>query len=91
MIDMNIWRSTCGVVANALHCSIEGSEFDLRSRYDVHFRTNILGKDINVFRALCFGWHSIIAIILSYDKYGFGIKWHIKDDMPLNEWNWEYI
>ena len=38
-----------GVVANVLNCDIVVSEFKLQSRYYVHLRTNILGKDMNSF------------------------------------------
>ena len=34
-------------VANALDCDIVVSEFELQSRYYVHFRTNTLGKGMN--------------------------------------------
>ena len=36
------WVSPRGVIANILDC-----EFELQSRYYVHFRTNTLGKGIN--------------------------------------------
>ena len=36
-----------GVVANVLDCDIVVSEFELLSRYYVHFRTNALGKGMN--------------------------------------------
>ena len=41
------WGSPSGVVANVLECDIVVSEFELRSRYYVHFRTFTLGKGIN--------------------------------------------
>ena len=31
----------------AMDCGIVESEFELQSRYNVHFRTNILGKGMN--------------------------------------------
>ena len=37
------------VVANALDCDIAMSEFELRSRNLVRFRTNIFGKGMNPF------------------------------------------
>ena len=37
------------VVANVLNCKIIVSEFELKSRYKVHFRNNSLGKTINPF------------------------------------------
>ena len=39
--------SAHGLIANELDCKISVSRFDLQSRYYVHFRTNILGKDTN--------------------------------------------
>ena len=35
------------VVVNVLNCDIVVSEFELQSRYYVHFRTNISGKTMN--------------------------------------------
>ena len=35
------------VVANVPNCDITVSEFELQSRYYVHFRVNTLGKGIN--------------------------------------------
>ena len=40
-------RSPHSVVANMLNCNLKVSEFDLWSRYYVHFRTNTLGKVMN--------------------------------------------
>ena len=40
-------ESLCGGVVNVQNYEILVSEFELRSRYYVHFRTNTLGKDIN--------------------------------------------
>ena len=37
-----------GVVASALDCDIVVSDFDLQSRYYVHFQTNTPGKGMNV-------------------------------------------
>ena len=39
-----------GVVAKVLDCDIVRSEFELQSRYYVHFRTNTLGKSMNADR-----------------------------------------
>ena len=36
-----------GIVANVLDCYIVVSEFELQSRYYVHFRTNTLQKGMN--------------------------------------------
>ena len=37
-------ESFCGVVANVLNCNIIVRQFELQSRYNVHFRTNTLEK-----------------------------------------------
>ena len=39
-------RTPCHVVANVLDCNFVLSKFELQSRYNVHFRTNTLGKYI---------------------------------------------
>ena len=52
------------------HCKIIVSEFELQSRYDVHFRTNIFGKGINPLYLPAIG---LIVSLLS-SKNGFGIK-----------------
>ena len=36
-----------GVVANELHCELVADEFELQPRYQIHFRINILRKDMN--------------------------------------------
>ena len=40
MIILNFSGCLCGVVANMLIGNITGSEFELQSRYNVHFPTN---------------------------------------------------
>ena len=45
----------CDVVANELDCDIVVSEFELKSRYHVYFRTNTLGKDMNPLSPLAMG------------------------------------
>ena len=37
-----------GVLVKAMDCGIVVSEFELQSRYYVHFRVNTLGKGMNV-------------------------------------------
>ena len=37
------------VMTNTLDCSPEVSKFQLESYYYIYFRTNILGKDMNLF------------------------------------------
>ena len=36
-------------MVKAMDCEIVVSEFELNSRYYVHFRTNTQGKDMNLF------------------------------------------
>ena len=38
-----------GILANVLDCALEVSEFKPQLRYQVHFRTNTIGKGINPF------------------------------------------
>ena len=42
-------RGACprGVMVKAMDCKIVAREFELQSRYNVHFRTNTLGKGMN--------------------------------------------
>ena len=40
---------TRGVMVKAMDCGIVVSEFELQSRYYVHFRTKTLGKGMNPF------------------------------------------
>ena len=40
-------RCPGGVVVKVLDCRIVESEFELQSRYYVHFRTNTIGKGMN--------------------------------------------
>ena len=47
LISINDGESSRSAVANGLDCDIVGSEFELQSRYYVHFRTNTLEKDMN--------------------------------------------
>ena len=44
-----------GVMVKATDCGIVLSEFELQSRYYVHFRTNILGKGMNPLILLAIG------------------------------------
>ena len=45
---IRIGGSSRGVVDNVLDCDIVVSEFELQSRYDVHFRSNIIKKISNL-------------------------------------------
>ena len=42
-----VWMVSRGVMVKAMDCGIIESEFELLSRYYVHFRTNTLGKGMN--------------------------------------------
>ena len=53
-----------GVVANVLDCDIVKSEFELQSRYYVHFLTNTLGKGMNPTYCSCYGLNSTITVFL---------------------------
>ena len=44
-----------GVMVKALDCRIAVSEFELQLRYYVHFRTNTLGKGMNLLILLAMG------------------------------------
>ena len=41
-------RCPCGVMVKVMECGIVESEFELQSRYYIHFRTNNLGKGMNL-------------------------------------------
>ena len=59
-----------GVVAKVPGCDIVVNEFELQSRYIIHFRTNTIGKGINhlISRAM-----NIISLLF-FDRDSFGIK-----------------
>ena len=40
------WGTPCGVMAKVLDCGLEESEFELQSRYNVHFETNTIGTSM---------------------------------------------
>ena len=42
-----IWGCPRGVMVKAMDCGILVREFELQSRYYIHFRTNTLGKGMN--------------------------------------------
>ena len=56
-----------------LDCGIVVREFELQSRYYVHFRTNSLGKSVNPIYLPSYGLSSTITILLNR-KDSFGIK-----------------
>ena len=46
-ISQNLRRCPCSVMVKAMVCEIVTCEFELQSRYYVHFRTNTLEKGMN--------------------------------------------
>ena len=58
-------------MVKALDCGIVVIEFDFQSRYNVHFRTNTLGKGMNPLILPVMGLDSNDPY---YKKDGFGIK-----------------
>ena len=48
------WGCPRGLMVKAIDCKIVVSEFELQSRYYVHFRTNTLGKVLDpiIFQAM---------------------------------------
>ena len=40
-------RSSCGIMAKVIDCSVEVSEIELQSRHYVNFRTSTLRKNMN--------------------------------------------
>ena len=65
-----------------MDCGIVVSEFELQSRYYVHFRTNTLGKSMNPLILPAMGK---IAPLLFFSKNGVDIKLPSKVDVPLNK------
>ena len=41
------WGCPSGVMVKEMDCGIVVSEFEVQSRYYIHFRTNALGKGMN--------------------------------------------
>ena len=74
--------STRSEVVNVLVRDIVVSEFDIQSRYYVHFRINTRGKGMN---PLIRPAMSYIEPLLSSYLDGFGIKHPTKVDIPLNK------
>ena len=69
-----------------LDYNIGVSKFEIQSRYYIHFQMNTLGKDMNIFISpptLAIG--QIVPLL--FFKDGFGIEYHAKVDMPLDQRN----
>ena len=65
-------------VASVLDCDIVVNEFELKSRYLIHFRTNTLLKGMNLFMPeLWIEWYRCFSFINI-------VKRPTKADMPLN-------
>ena len=54
-----------------LNCDIVVSEFKPKSQYYIHFQTNTLGEDMNIFISWAMGR---IAPLLSFNKDDFGTE-----------------
>ena len=65
-----------------LNCDIGVSEFELQSRYYVHFWTNVLAKDMNLQIPPIKGK---IVTVLSFDKDSFDNNQPTEVVMPLNK------
>ena len=62
-----------GVAVNVLDCDIVVSEFELKSRFSVHFQTNALGEGKNLLNL-----HPAVGLILPllfFFMNDFGIKY----------------
>ena len=57
-------------MANVLDCDIVVCEFELQSRYYVHFRIYTLGKGMNPFIPSAMD----LIVPLLFNEVGFGIK-----------------
>ena len=71
-------------MAIELDCKILVSDFELQSRYYVHFWTNALEKGMNHVIPPSIG---LIVPLLFFYKDGFGIESPSKIDMALNKRN----
>ena len=60
-----------GVMVKAMDCVIEVSEFEIQSRYYLHYPTNTLDKVMNPHILSVIGQ---IVLLLFFYKNGFGIK-----------------
>ena len=56
--------SPFSVVANELDCLIVVSEFELKTRYHVHFQTNTLGKGMNLLIFTSYDLNSTTTVLL---------------------------
>ena len=68
-----------GIIVKEIDCGLVISEFELQSRYYVHFRANTLGKGMNPLIPPAMGQ---ILSLLFFKKDDFGIKLPTEVDMP---------
>ena len=68
--NRNTWGCPCSAMVKVLDGGRVLSEFELQSRYYVHFRTNTHGKGKN---HLIFPAKGYIASLLFFSKDSFGI------------------
>ena len=61
-----LWRCPRGVMVKAMDCGIVVSEFELHSRYYVHFRANTesIGKGMNPPHPPSYGLNSTTTVLL---------------------------
>ena len=52
-----------GIMANVLSCNLEDSQFEIYARFNVHFRTNTLGKGMNPLITLAMCLNSMIEVV----------------------------
>ena len=77
------WGNPRSVVVNVLNGGILAYEFELKSRYYIHFRTSTLGKGMRSLLRL--PSHGLNITLISLKKSGFGITYSMKVDMALNK------
>ena len=73
------WWGPCGVVFNALDCGIVVSEFKLQPCYNVHFKTNTLGKGMTppFIASASYGLNSTTAVLSQ------GLIWELNNPQRL--------
>ena len=60
-------------MVKAMDCGVVVLEFELKSRYDVHFSTKTFGKGMNPTFPPCYGLNSTTTVLIK-KKDGFGVK-----------------
>ena len=72
-----LWVNPCDIVANVLECDLIVSEFELQSRYYIHFQTNTLGKHIYPLIHPSYGLNSTTTILLQANKKKANNVWYV--------------